>query len=144
MMAKKLLYLIVISFILIQCSYKDDKYKVGQVWNYKTRQNEVNSSLTIVSINNDKKEGVIIGVHLSNIKFSRIGNFDEVNINFLPFSKSALDKSVTTIKEYTEELPDFKTEYDSWKHTDDTSINKCFRSSVIQVLDSIEIKVGKL
>ncbi len=143
-MAKKLLYLIVISFILIQCSYKDDKYKVGQVWNYKTRQNEVNSSLTIVSINNDKKEGVIIGVHLSNIKFSRIGNFDEVNINFLPFSKSALDKSVTTIKEYTEELPDFKTEYDSWKHTDDTSINKCFRSSVIQVLDSIEIKVGKL
>ncbi|HOW30662.1 MAG TPA: hypothetical protein PLP88_03785 [Bacteroidales bacterium] len=143
-MAKKLLYLIVISFILIQCSYKDDKYKVGQVWNYKTRQNEVNSSLTIVSINNDKKEGVIIGVHLSNIKFSRIGNFDEVNINFLPFSKSALDKSLTTIKEYTEELPDFKTEYDSWKHTDDTSINKCFRSSVIQVLDSIEIKVGKL
>jgi len=84
MMVKKLLYLIVISFILIQCSYKDDKYKVGQVWNYETRQNEVNSSLTIVSIDNVKKEGVIIGVHLSNIKFSRIGNFDEVNINFLP------------------------------------------------------------
>ncbi len=126
-----------------QCAYKDDKYKIGQVWNYETRQDEVNSSLTIVSIDNDKEEGVIVGVHLSNIKFSRLGNFDRVNVYFLPFSKAALDKSVTGIKEYTSELPDFKAEYDSWKHNGDATIRKCFKSTVKQVLDSIEIKAGQ-
>jgi hypothetical protein len=140
MKTKRLIYLILTIILLSQCSYKDDKYKVGQVWNYETRQDEVNSSLTIVSIDNDKKEGVIIGVHVSNIKFSRLGNFDEVNINFLPFSKAAIDKSVTGIKEYANELPDFKTEYNTWKQEDDHTQSRCFKSPVKQVLDSIEIK----
>jgi hypothetical protein len=143
MKVNKFIYLLLIAIFLTQCTYQDDKYKVGQVWNYETRQDEVNSSLTIVSIDNDKKEGVFIGVHISNIKFSRLGNFDEVNVNFLPFAKSAIDKSVTGIKENTEKLPEYKTEYNAWKHNGDITLKRCFKSTVKQILDSIEIKAGQ-
>jgi hypothetical protein len=140
MIAKKIICLIITCLMISHCSFKDDKYKVGQVWYYETRQNEVNSTLTIVSVDNDYEEGVIIGVHLDKIEFTRLENYDEVNINFLPFSKLALDKSVIKIKEYTAELPDFRSEYNAWKQDKDTSINKCFKSPVKQVLDSMEIK----
>jgi len=74
-----------------------EKYKIGQVWEYQTRKDEEKSTFTIVGVEKHKKLGTIINIYVGGLKIKNPnadnGLSDE--IQQLPFSKEAIDKSVT-------------------------------------------------
>ena len=92
------------------------KYKVGQVWKFKSRSIEPNAKLTIVKIESQGKRGNIIHIHVDsvNIKTSiKPVKYTHV-VSHMPFSKAAIDSSVTTMIGEVTELPDFQEGYDEW------------------------------
>jgi hypothetical protein len=74
---------------LFSGTVQDDKYAVGQIWEYQTREGEEKSTLTIVNVEKNKKNGTIINVFVGGLKVKNPnadnGLSDE--IAHLPFSK---------------------------------------------------------
>ena len=92
------------------------KYKVGQVWKFKSRSIEPNAKLTIVKIESQGKLGNIIHIHVDsvNIKTSiKPVKYTHV-VSHMPFSEAAIDSSVTKMTGEVIELPDFQEGYDEW------------------------------
>ena len=139
------LILIGLPFFLTRCSINDDTFEVGQIWHYDTRQGEQNSTLTIVSMENDKNYGLIIGVYIDhlNIPLNGIPGGNTV-INFLPFTKKALEESVTRIQGHTDELPDYKQYYKAWKKEFDNKNCKIFFRPVKIMLDTAQMNLDKM
>ncbi len=103
---------------------KDGKkyvYKVGQVWSYKTRANEPNSTFVIVKIDNDEKFGNIIHIAVRDLRMinprSHSGISDK--INHMPFSEKAIALSVVKLLKEKAELPGFEEGYNLWKEAFD-------------------------
>lgn len=91
-------------------------FKVGQVWEYKTRAVEVGSTLTIVKIDNVENERIIhISVQGLSIKNPKAPKGYNDKIAHLPISEKSLTESVTKMLRVTEELPDFQEGYNLWK-----------------------------
>jgi hypothetical protein len=101
--------------------FQDDKFKVGQIWKYNTRQDEENSTMTILKVEKYDSVGVVIHVYVNGLKLKSSqgpgGFYDE--IGHLPLSKEAILKSVTTLVSEDNELPDFKDGYNDWKEAFD-------------------------
>src|SRR5687768_1711347 len=78
--------------------FQDDKFKVGQIWNYKTRPGEENSKLTILKVEKYDRVGVVLHIYVDGLKLKNIqkpSGFSD-DIGHLPFSIEAVLKSVTT------------------------------------------------
>ena len=77
----------------------NEKYKEGQVWSYKTRENESNSKIYIVKIEYNKTIGKIYHIYIDNLNIknpyqkSKIQN----NLSHSPVSEKTLDDSVIKI-----------------------------------------------
>lgn len=139
------LILIGFSLILTRCTVNDDTFEVGQIWHYDTRQGEENSTLTIVSMENNKDYGLIIGVYVDNLNIPLNGiSGGNTVINFMPFNKKALKESVTRIQGHTDELPDYKQHYKAWKKEFDNKNCKIFLSPVKVMLDSTQMNLEKM
>lgn len=95
----------------------ESKYKAGQVWSYKTRPSEDQSTLTIVKVETDPAFGTI--VHIS-IQGCRIKNpkapkgYTDV-IPHMPFSEDAIDHSVVKLLRTNVPLPEFQRGYEEWR-----------------------------
>src|SRR5687768_8014363 len=102
---------------LFTVTSQDDKYQVGQVWEYQTRKGEEKSTLTIVNVEKHKKLGTIINIYVGGLKIknSNADNGLSDKVQHLPFSKEAIDKSVTKLIGTTKTLPDYKDGYDEWR-----------------------------
>jgi hypothetical protein len=94
-----------------------DNYKVGQIWEYQTRKGEEKSTLTIVAIEKHKKLGTIINIYVGGLKIknSNADNGYSDEIQHLPFSRDAVEKSVTKLVGTAKQLPDYKDGYDEWR-----------------------------
>ena len=92
-------------------------YKPGQVWTYKNRKGEEDSYLTILKVEEYPEAGTAIHVAISNVNIigTRSGEFYGHTISHIPFSREALDDSVTELKKETSALPDFEEGYNDWK-----------------------------
>jgi hypothetical protein len=119
---------------------QDEKYKVGQVWKYQTRKGEEKSTLTIVGVEKHKKLGQIINIYVGGLKIKNLnadnGFSDE--IQHLPFSKEAIDKSVTKLIGTAKQLPDYKDGYDEWRTAFDNEQAGVFTISVKESIDVME------
>ena len=115
-------------------------YKVGQVWTYKTRKGEENSYLTILKIEDYPKAGVAIHIAIDklNIKGPRTGKFYGHTISHMPFSLTALDKSVTNIKKESSDLPRFQEGYNNWKESFVKGDAGIFSITVAEAIEFIE------
>jgi len=94
------------------------KYKVGQVWAFKSRLSEPNAKLTVVKIESDEKLGNIIHVYVDSVKIKTSlepAKYTQV-VSHMPFSEAAIDSSVTEMIGETTTLPDFQEGYNEW-HT---------------------------
>jgi hypothetical protein len=123
---------------LFSATHQENKYQVGQIWEYQTRMGEEKSTLTVVGVENHNKLGTIINIYVGGLK---IKNRNAVNglsdkIQHLPFSKEAIDKSVTKLIGTTKKLPDYKDGYDEWKGAFDDGKAGIFS---ITVKESIEV-----
>ena len=99
----------------------ESKYKVGQVWSYKTRPDEKASSFIVVKVENHPKLGNIIHIALRELKVKRPSGPDDfiTKVNHMPFAEEALDKSAVKLLKEKVELPDYREGYDLWREAFD-------------------------
>lgn len=93
----------------------DSKYKPGQVWSYKTRPSEEESTLTILRVDATRDNKRIVHIRVDKIRLKNCNGGNEPDkIEHMPFSKEALDESVATnIRNGL--VPYFKSGYTEWR-----------------------------
>jgi hypothetical protein len=117
-------------------NYMDDKFKVGQIWNYQTRPGEEKSTLIILKVEKYDSLGIVIHVAINDL---HIKNADSPNgystqIGHLPFSKKALENSVTTLLSENNRLPDFLDGYKEWSDAN----GGVYSITINEVINNIE------
>lgn len=95
----------------------ESRYKVGQVWSYKTRPNESKSTFIVVKVENDPKLGNIVHIALRDLKIKNPRSPDGITdtMNHLPFAEEAITKSAVKLLKVKQELPDFEEGYNLWR-----------------------------
>ena len=120
------------------------KYKVGQVWAYRTRPNELNSLLTVVKV--ELQHGTAVAVHIYvdglNLKPAESGGLPGTTASHLPFSEEALDASVTDMVDHVVVLPDFEEGYMMWREAFLEGNAGIFSVTVAEVMDFMESTMG--
>lgn len=132
--------LLMLSSLFSGKSQQNNTYEVGQIWEYQTRKGEEKSTLTIVGVQTDEKLGTIINIYVGGLK---IRNNQAVNgfsdkIQHLPFSKEAIDKSVTKLTGTTKKLPNYQAGYNQWKTAFDNGKAGVFTITVKESIDAME------
>lgn len=93
----------------------DPTYKPGQVWSYKTRPGEQESTLTILRVESTPKLGTIVHVQIQKWRLENCkGNTGDSTMDHAPFSKAAIDKSVVKLLRTEKDIPDFEEGYKDW------------------------------
>ncbi len=114
----------------------DTKFKVGQVWHYKTRRGEEQSTLIILKIDNSPSVGLIVHVGIRGIQYhSCIGGEAPDHIEHMPLSKKALEASVTDLVASGQPVPDFFEAYNEWRALYTDRKAGIYTSSVAESLD---------
>jgi hypothetical protein len=94
----------------------DTKFKVGQIWHYKTRKGEEQSTLIVLKIDKSPAVGIIVHVGIRGIQYhSCIPAEAPDHIEHMPFSRKALDESVTELAASSQPIPDFFDAYNEWR-----------------------------
>ena len=94
----------------------DDKFRVGDVWEYETREGEEHSKLTIVKIDHSPELGLIVHIGVDNVRFLNCNGGPEPEaVPHMPFARRALEASVKKRIASRQPLPDFQEGYEEWK-----------------------------
>ena len=123
------------------CMQSNEKYKEGQVWSYKTRENESNSKIYIVKIEYNKTIGKIYHIYIANLNIknpyqkSKIQN----NLSHSPVSEKTLDDSVIKIvtAKYENNI-NISDGYVAWKEAFDDGKAGVFTIPVNEIIQCIE------
>jgi hypothetical protein len=123
------------------CMQSNEKYKEGQVWSYKTRENESNSKIYIVKIEYNKTIGKIYHIYIDNLNIknpyqkSKIQN----NLSHSPVSEKTLDDSVIKIvtAKYENNI-NISDGYVAWKEAFDDGKAGVFTIPVNEIIQCIE------
>ncbi len=95
---------------------KDEKFHPGQVWQYKPRAGEENSFLTVLKVESVPKLGTIVHVRVDKIRLKNCaGGPEPETIEHMPFSREAIERSVTKLTKDFGDVPDFQFGYDQWR-----------------------------
>ena len=92
-----------------------EDYAVGQIWTYKTRPQEPNSTLMILRIDNTSKLGPVIFIGLKELRVKHPTGKVFPSMSALPFTKEALDKSVVKLVGTADKLMPSNLGYMKWK-----------------------------
>ena len=94
----------------------DPKFRVGDVWEYKTRPAEERSRLIVVKVDNSPEFGIIVHIAVDNLTWKNCQNnpLPEA-VPHMPFARKALETSVTSRVGTTQSLPDYQNGYEEWK-----------------------------
>jgi len=120
---------------------KDTKYKIGQVWNYHTREGEKESRIYIVRAEPNEKLGTIYHIFVDGLKIQNphTDSGTQDNLPHSPVSEKTLDESVTTLAiAHTDDLPDISEGYSTWKEAFDKGEGGIFTIPVNQIIQYIE------
>jgi hypothetical protein len=93
----------------------DPKFEPGQVWSYKTRPGEEGSTVTILRVEKTPKLGTIVHVRIEGIHFRNCtgGPLPRL-LEHAPFSREALEASVTVKVSSVSKVPDYAAGYQDW------------------------------
>ena len=88
-------------------NFQDDKFKVGQIWDYQNRTGEENSKITILKVEKYYGKEIVIHIYVNGLKIKNELRANGVSddIGHLPMSKESLDKSVTKLISENNKLP---------------------------------------
>jgi hypothetical protein len=93
----------------------DAKFAPGQVWSYKARLGEERSTITILRIEKTPKLGTIVHIRIDSVHFKNCtGGPSPQVIEHAPFTRAALDASVTSEVGSVTKLPDYDAGYQDW------------------------------
>jgi len=94
----------------------DEKFKVGDEWEYRTRKSEEKSTLIILKVESSPELGVIVHVGVNKIRLANChGGPEPDSVPHMPFARRALDDSVTKKIASDRPLPDYEDGYNEWK-----------------------------
>jgi len=116
------------------------RYKSGQVWRYKTRPGEEDSSLIVVKVENHPKMGNIIHIGLRNLRMKNPHNqegYSDTALH-LPFAEEAIDKSVVKILEEKAKLPAFEEGYSLWREAFDAGKAGIYTITIAEAVEIME------
>jgi hypothetical protein len=115
------------------------EFEVGQIWKYETRLNEIDSTFTIVKIDDINGKRVIhISLSGLKIKSPQAPNGYSDIISHMPFAEEALKEFVVELVGIADELPDFEEGYDQWKEAADKGEAGWFTISIAEAIQVIE------
>ena len=116
----------------------ESKYKVGQVWSYKTRPEEKQSTFIVVRVESHPKLGNIIHIALRDLKLKKPnGDFIE-GANHLPFAEEAINKSAVKLVKEKADLPDYEEGYRQWREAFDAGKAGVYTISVAEAVGVME------
>jgi hypothetical protein len=116
----------------------ESKYKVGQVWNYKTRPGEEKSTFIVVKVESHPKLGNIIHIALRGLKL-RKPNGDYIEVaGHLPFAEEAITKSAVKLVKEKADLPDYEEGYGMWREAFDAGKAGIYTISVAEAVGVME------
>jgi len=110
------------------------KYKAGQVWSYKTRTGEEDSTVTILKVDSDEKLGDTVHVSVQGLRMKE-GKLTK--IDHLPMTEEAMDKSVVKVLKESAALTSLAA-YETWKKDFDAGKTGVFSSTLQECIDSYE------
>lgn len=120
------------------------KFAVGQQWQYNTRPQDPNSTLTILKIEKDRELGVIVHIAVSDVVISSPdGDEPKETISHMPIGADILESSLTTITRESVPLPDFTEEYQMWRESFDKGGAGVFCKSVSECVGLMEEVLNK-
>ena len=94
---------------------KDKKYHPGQVWQYKTRQDEQVSRITVLKVEALPKLGTIVHVRVDHIRLRNCtGGPEPDNFQHMPFTRDAMERSITKLEKDGVDIPDLGG-YEQWR-----------------------------
>jgi hypothetical protein len=116
------------------------KYKPGQVWHYRSRAGEEQSTLTILKVESHPKLGTIVHVALAGlqIKNPKAPGGLTSEATHLPFSEKSVDDSVTTVAGPAGVVPDYLDGYNTWRESFDAGKAGVFTITVAEAVDVME------
>lgn len=84
----------------------ESRYKVGQVWSYKTRPNEQKPSFIVLKVESHPKLGNIVHIALRNLRLRKLNCEFIKTAGHLPFAEEAINKSAVKLLKEQADLPD--------------------------------------
>lgn len=94
----------------------DGKFRPGQVWQYKTRPHEEKSALTVLKIESVPKLGTIVHVRVDGVRMRNCtGGPEPDKFEHMPFTRDAIERSVTKLSTQKTEIPSFEDGYAEWR-----------------------------
>ena len=123
------------------------QFKVGQVWNYKTRPNEEGSTFTICRIEDDKELGKVVHISVEGLKVRSPQNQGGIatEIAHIPFLYEAVEHSVTAKIGDNAKVPNFEQAFEVWKKANSNNAGKphYFSLSVADTISFLEIMLSQ-
>ena len=118
----------------------ESKFKVGQMWSYKTRPSEEKSYFIVVKVETHSKLGNIVHIAVRNLKMQNPRSPDGIseNVDHMPFSEDALNKSAIKILKEKVDLPDFKDGYDEWRNAFDSGRGGIYTITLAEAVKVME------
>jgi hypothetical protein len=94
----------------------DEKFTVGDVWEYQTRRGEKHSRITILRIDESPELGTIVHVGVDNVRLANCHRGpDPDSVPHMPFARKALEGSVAKKVASDQPLPDYEEGYREWR-----------------------------
>lgn len=104
-----------IALLGVAALVRAETYEPGQVWTYKTRPQEPNSTLQILRVENTAKFGTVIFIGLKDVRIRHVNGKIVATMSPVPFVKSAIDQSVVKLVGKPETVMPSDRGYLAWK-----------------------------
>ena len=120
----------------------DSIYQAGQIWRYKTRPGEEDSTLIIVKTEYyDEVIGNVIHISVTGVRIKNPNVEGEIidKVPHMPFSESAITASVVELIDQGADLPSFEEGYNMWK----SASGGIFTIQVSEAVEGMELGLNQ-
>ncbi len=123
----------------------ESKYKVGQQWSYHSRPGEEESYFVVLKIDHDAKLGNIVHIAMKRLRMKNRRSPDGIseNVNHMPFSEEAINKSQPKLLKEKVELPSFEEGYQMWREAFDKGHAGIYTISIAEAVGVMEATLGQ-
>lgn len=117
-------------------------YQAGQVWSYKTRPGEEDSTLIILKTEfYDEVVGNVIHINVTGVSIKNPNVEGEIidNVPHMPFSEGAITASVVELIDQGVDLPSFEQGYNMWR----SASGGIFTIQVSEAVEGVELGLNQ-